>query len=88
MKSLRLVLLAMLLAVPFAATAKAQVAVGVGIGPAVVAAPSSKGAIAALATELATKSRLVSAMAIPPLSAPILNQAIRGDKGCAVPCFP
>ena len=36
MRSNRLVLLAMLLALPFAVTAKAQVGVGVGVGPAVV----------------------------------------------------
>ena len=36
MRNNRLVLLAMLLALPFAVTAKAQVGVGVGVGPAVV----------------------------------------------------
>ena len=46
MKSFKLVVLAMLLAVPFmmTANASAQVAVGVGIGPAVVAAPVAYGA--------------------------------------------
>ena len=40
MRLMRMVLIAMLLALPFAATAKAQVAVvGVGIGPAIVDAP-------------------------------------------------
>ncbi len=45
MKRFRLVLMAMLLAVPFvlASTANAQVAVGVGVGPAVVAAPYAYG---------------------------------------------
>jgi hypothetical protein len=43
MKSVRLALLAMLLIVPFAATAHAQVAVGIGVGPAVVAAPYAYG---------------------------------------------
>ncbi len=43
MRSLRLVLLAALLVVPFAMRADAQVAVGVGIGPAVVAAPVAYG---------------------------------------------
>ena len=36
MKSLRLVLIAMLMALPFAGAAKAQVAVGIGVGPEVV----------------------------------------------------
>ncbi len=39
MKKFRLVLFAMLLALPFAAVASAQVGVGVGVGPAVVADP-------------------------------------------------
>ena len=39
MRSLRLVLIAMFLALPFAVVANAQVEVGVGIGPAVVQAP-------------------------------------------------
>ena len=43
MRSLRLFLVAMLLALPFAAVAKAQVAVGVGVGPAVVDAPEVYG---------------------------------------------
>jgi hypothetical protein len=43
MKNVRLVLLAMLLIVPFAATAHSQVAVGIGVGPAVVAAPYAYG---------------------------------------------
>jgi hypothetical protein len=43
MKSLRWLLLAMLLVVPFAATSHAQVAVGIGVGPAVVAAPYAYG---------------------------------------------
>jgi len=45
MKNLKLVLFATLLALPFAAavSANAQVAVGVGIGPAVVAAPVDYG---------------------------------------------
>ena len=44
MKRFRLVLFAMFLVLPFAATsAKAQVAVGVGVGPAVVAAPVDYG---------------------------------------------
>jgi hypothetical protein len=43
MRSLRVVLVAMLLALPFAATAKAQVDVGVGVGPAVVDAPDVYG---------------------------------------------
>lgn len=44
MKRLRLVLLAALLMVPFVATtAHAQVSVGIGIGPAVVAAPYAYG---------------------------------------------
>lgn len=43
MRSLRLVLLAALLVIPFTMTANAQVAVGVGIGPAVVAAPVAYG---------------------------------------------
>jgi hypothetical protein len=43
MKSLRLVLMAMLLALPFAAMANAQVAVGVGVGPEVVPAPYAYG---------------------------------------------
>jgi len=43
MKNLRLALLALLLIVPFAATSHAQVAVGIGVGPAVVAAPYAYG---------------------------------------------
>jgi hypothetical protein len=43
MKSVRLVLLAMLMIVPFAVTAHSQVAVGIGVGPAVVAAPYAYG---------------------------------------------
>ena len=45
MKNLKLMLFATILAVPFlaASTAKAQVAVGVGIGPAVVEAPLDYG---------------------------------------------
>ncbi|HEY1159736.1 MAG TPA: hypothetical protein VGE83_03850, partial [Terracidiphilus sp.] len=43
MRNMRLVLIAMLLALPFAATANAQVDVGVGVGPAVVAAPEAYG---------------------------------------------
>jgi len=43
MRSLRLVLIAMLLALPFAATANAQEEVGVGVGPAVVPAPMDYG---------------------------------------------
>ena len=39
MRSLRLVMFAMLFALPFAARANAQVDVGVGVGPAVVPAP-------------------------------------------------
>ena len=43
MRSLRLVLLAALLVVPLTMKADAQIAVGVGIGPAVVAAPIEYG---------------------------------------------
>ena len=43
MKTMRLVLTALLLTLPFAATAKAQVDVGVGVGPAVAAAPDDYG---------------------------------------------
>src|SRR5579863_4827679 len=43
MKRFRLALLALLLVVPFAATSHAQVAIGVGVGPAVVAAPVAYG---------------------------------------------
>ena len=43
MKSLRLVVMAMLLALPFARAANAQVAVGIGVGPEVVAAPEDYG---------------------------------------------
>ncbi|MGB6192534.1 MAG: hypothetical protein WBF42_08710, partial [Terracidiphilus sp.] len=45
MKSVRLVLMATLLALPFAASAKAnaQVSVGIGVGPAVVASPGFYG---------------------------------------------
>jgi len=43
MRSMRLVLIAALLALPFAVKAPAQVAVGVGIGPAIVAPPVAYG---------------------------------------------
>ena len=43
MKEFRLALLALLLIVPFAAMSHAQVAVGIGVGPAVVAAPYAYG---------------------------------------------
>src|SRR6516162_6591473 len=43
MKSLRWLLLGVLLVVPFAAKSHAQVAVGIGVGPAVVAAPYAYG---------------------------------------------
>src|ERR1039457_3955036 len=43
MRSYRLVLLAMLFALPFTVIAKAQVDVGVGVGPAVVAGPDDYG---------------------------------------------
>ena len=43
MRSMRLVLVAMLLALPFAATATAQVDEGVGVGPAVVDSPMDYG---------------------------------------------
>ena len=43
MRNIRLVLFAMLLAVPLMATAHAQVAVGVGVGPEVVPAPEAYG---------------------------------------------
>jgi hypothetical protein len=43
MRSLRLVLLAALLVIPFTMKANAQVAVGVGIGPAMVASPIAYG---------------------------------------------
>ena len=43
MRSYRLVLLAMLVALPFAAMANAQVGVGVGVGPAVVDGPYDYG---------------------------------------------
>ena len=39
MRRFHLVLLAVILALPFAATASAQVDVGIGVGPAVVPAP-------------------------------------------------
>ena len=43
MKRFGLVLIAMVLALPFAATATAQVDAGVGVGPAVVAPPDDYG---------------------------------------------
>src|SRR6202795_1204272 len=44
MRSMRLVLVALLLTVPFAMKANAQVSVGIGVGPAVFAAPMAYGA--------------------------------------------
>ena len=43
MRSMRLVLIAMLLALPFAVTANAQMDEGVGVGPAVAYAPEAYG---------------------------------------------
>ena len=76
MRNTRLVLLAMLLALPFAVSAKAQVGVGVGVGPAVVDGPGLT--ITQRAATTVTVRRYASGAITPITPMPALLTAITG----------